>query len=423
MASLLATVPPSEKHLFDENKLSALFKEHGGFYNFFRNSKPSGSGKPQTFGGDRALRGSSSEKPSTRPSSNREGFHQKASFSSDKKKQIEEGIGHHRSPEIFLDHQALVEDEIQKIYDSQNRREFQGGQLRHFTKRWKPSTIPVSDSLCARLETRPSTEVDRELTEFIKSGVLERKNVPSGFLSTVFLLQKSDGSLSPVFNLKRLNEYLRPGKFRLITHSKVPGFLQRKDFLAKIDISQAYLHVHIKESHRRYLAMYYRKKIYCWTALPFGLSSAPLAFSRISNWLAGQLRKRGVRVMVYLDDFLLANQDKHLLIQQLKEIVNFLTFLGWKINVPKSILVPSRKLEYLGIMWNPWTDLKFLSEKKTKRLKLTLNKIMSQQKWSWQQAKSLLGTLEFASFVVPLGRVFCRNLQRAACLLPKDFLN
>ena len=35
MASLLARVTSSENDLFDEEKLSILFEEYGGFYNFF----------------------------------------------------------------------------------------------------------------------------------------------------------------------------------------------------------------------------------------------------------------------------------------------------------------------------------------------------------------------------------------------------
>lgn len=73
--------------------------------------------------------------------------------------------------------------------------------------------------------------------------------------------------------------------------------------MGKIDISQAYFHIPIRESHRRYLAFSYENQLYQMTSLPFDLSSAPLAFSRVSKWIASMLRARGIRVLVYLDDF------------------------------------------------------------------------------------------------------------------------
>ena len=79
-----------------------------------------------------------------------------------------------------------------------------------------------------------------------------------------------------MFNLKRLNDFLRLKKFRLVSHFKVPNFLQAGDYLAKIDLSQASFHVPVKESHRRFLSLSFRGLVYEMVCLPFGLlASAP----------------------------------------------------------------------------------------------------------------------------------------------------
>ncbi|XP_063382987.1 uncharacterized protein LOC134669396 [Cydia fagiglandana] len=45
---------------------------------------------------------------------------------------------------------------------------------------------------------------------------------------------------------------------------------------------------------------------------------------------------------------------------------------------------------------------------------------MTRRSWNWKEGSSLIGKLGFASLVVPLGRLFTRNLQRAGRLLSED---
>lgn len=163
---------------------------------------------------------------------------------------------------------------------------------------------------------------------------------------------------------KSLNFFLKPAKFRLINQNHIPNFLQENDYLGKLDISQAYFHIPIKKSHRRYLAFAYAGEIFQMTALPFGLSSTPLlAFARVSKWLASYLRERGIRVLVYLNDFLFANQDPNLLEGQIKYVVNLLQSLGWCVNLQKSV-VPRKQIEFLGIIWNTEINQKYIKYNK-----------------------------------------------------------
>lgn len=230
----------------------------------------------------------------------------------------------------------------------------------------KPPLVPFSRKLTRRFATKPSESMSSEIKAMIKSKIIVKSEQSSGFLSIMFLTPKQNGKYRQIFNLRRLNKYLRPKRFRLANHSTVTRFLQRGDFLGKIDLSQAYFHIPIKKSHQRFLAFCYEGKVYQMTCLPFGLSSAPLAFSRITNWIAGRLRELGIRTLVYLDDFLFAHQDSETLSKQLKVAMTFLQSLGWEINREKAILSPVTGLEFLGIIWNVQKNLLVLPESKKK---------------------------------------------------------
>uniref|UniRef100_A0A8D8TT41 Protein P n=3 Tax=Cacopsylla melanoneura TaxID=428564 RepID=A0A8D8TT41_9HEMI len=312
-----------------------------------------------------------------------------------------------------------------------------GGRLRFFTDSWirlgaPPALVKIISGYSIPFSARPPlaplgispqfcTPVSPEMSAHIRSmqatGVLTPIHTGSGFLSRMFLVPKGDGSTRPVLNLKRLNLFLSPRKFQLVSQFKIPSFLQQGDYLIKLDLSQAYFHVPVKETHQRFLALSYNGTLLAMTCLPFGLATAPQAFASLSNWVASLLRKRGMRVVVYLDDFCLANQDPLVLKEQGRQVVLLLEELGWIVNFPKSSLTPSPALQFLGIMWDPHQDLKWLPLVKQEVLRNLILSLLHVKVWELDSARSLLGHLGFASFVIPLGRLHSRRVQRQAMRL------
>ncbi|CAG9136889.1 unnamed protein product [Plutella xylostella] len=262
-----------------------------------------------------------------------------------------------------------------------------------------------------------------EVQKMAAQGVIERASQGPGFESHLFLVKKSDGSHRPVLNLKALNNFLVSGKFRLVNMYKVPYFFQPNDWMMKIDLSQAYFHVPVAESHRRFLRFVApcghpsrcpedppQHCVWQMTSLPFGLASAPRTFATLSNWVAQQLRLRGMRVLVYLDDYLLVNQSRRRLRDHAHQAKALLHELGWVINKGKSSAQPVQNIEFLGIEWSTVQNIKSLPREKLFKLQGCLEKFLVAPAWSPLDLQKLVGWLNFASFIVPYGRINFRSL-------------
>lgn len=341
-----------------------------------------------------------------------------------------------RVPEPILPHPAGI-GEIKRINEIDSK-SFRAGQLRLFHAHWEElgappyilkmikgyripfKTKPPLSMPNFRHQTSQSVEMSEIIEKMLVQGVLEAAEVTPSFISTIFLRPKSDGTLRPIFNLKNLNWFIHPGKFRLINVQRVPHFLQAKDWMAKIDLHQAYFHLPVKECHRRFLRLIYADKLLQMTCLPFGLSSAPKTFASLTNWIAQKLRERGIRILVYLDDFFLVNQDPDTLNSQTQVTLNMLKQLGWIINTKKSVLKPRRALEFLGVMWNPWQNTKYLPERLSTKVVDQTTQLLKRGVATLKDLQTITGLMNFASFVVQRGRLHYRATQAMSNKLLKS---
>jgi hypothetical protein len=98
------------------------------------------------------------------------------------------------------------------------------------------------------------------------------------------------------------------------TLNKVINLVKPKDWAISIDLRDAYLHVPLFPKHRQYLRFCIQGRCYQWKTLCFGPTSAPRVFTKIVSVVAAILRAQSIRVAIYLDDWLVVNQNKQHLI-------------------------------------------------------------------------------------------------------------
>ncbi|KAM4038352.1 uncharacterized protein ACNLHF_016660 [Anomaloglossus baeobatrachus] len=66
------------------------------------------------------------------------------------------------------------------------------------------------------------------------------------------------------------------------------------DFLASIDIRDAYLHIPIFPAHQRFLRFVVQEQHFQFTALPFGLSTAPRVFTKVMATVMASFLQSGL---------------------------------------------------------------------------------------------------------------------------------
>lgn len=84
--------------------------------------------------------------------------------------------------------------------------------------------------------------------------------------------------------------------------------------------------------------------------MAFGLAPAPRVFTKLLKVVVSSLRKQGMRLVIYLDDKLLLNESKEGIVSNTKTTIEILQLLGFLINWEKSVLIPSQRIEYLGLL-------------------------------------------------------------------------
>ena len=180
-----------------------------------------------------------------------------------------------------------------------------------------------------------------EIGDLLQKGAISEVPHPQGgFYSTLFLVPKKDGGQRPVINLKALNQFVHPHHFKMEGVNAMKDLMKQNDWLAKVDLKDAYFTIPIHHTQRKYLRFVFQQKTYQFNCLPFGLSSAPWVFIKTLKPAAALLRELGVRMVVYIDNILILAESRELAQQQASGLTYLLQCLGFVVNDKKSILKP-----------------------------------------------------------------------------------
>ena len=175
-----------------------------------------------------------------------------------------------------------------------------------------------------------------------KAAIKAVQPAANQFISSLFLVEKvqSKGEYRPIINLKPLNRFVEEWSFKMEGLPVVCSLIQPNDFMMKLDLKDAYYSVPVHPEYRRFLRFVFNRKTFEFQCLPFGLKSAPRAFTRLMTPVIAHIRSLGIRIVIYLDDILILHQDPSVLQSIFRKVVSLLEGLGFLINLNKCSQFP-----------------------------------------------------------------------------------
>ncbi|XP_022784519.1 uncharacterized protein LOC111325067 [Stylophora pistillata] len=254
--------------------------------------------------------------------------------------------------------------------------------------------------------------IDKELGELFQKQAIHLVSEHDhnvGFVSGLFVIPKKGGGQRPVFNLRQLNRFIQYKHFKMEGIHMLKDLPKPNDFMAKIDLKDAYFTVPIWKGHQKFLRFLW--KPWEFACLPFGIASAPRVFTKILKPVIGLLRKQGIRLIIYLDGFLLIASTEETLTYHITLTVTLLEILGFVVNYQKSQLNPTQSIEFLGFRINSVTLNISLPLDKVKSIRRECQKVLENLDITIRELVLLLGKLSASIQAVFPAPLHYRHIQ------------
>jgi ribonuclease HI len=273
------------------------------------------------------------------------------------------------------------------------------------------SVVPTIDS--RRQNPVKNSIIWQEISTMLEKRALEEVLDPStpGFYSLLFVVPKKGGKWRPIIDLSILNTFLVRKTFKMETVKSICSLLHKGAWTFSIDLTDAYFHIPIHPTSRKFLRICYGGRVFQFRALPFGISIAPWLFTKVLSSIKLGTDPRVLALFQYIDDWLGECMRKRVCSNQIKVLLNLCQTLGLQVNLEKSDLVPTQQFSFIGIYFDLVLGTIRPTKENIQKLIEAVTLFLTLTLWSAQQWQSLIGILGAQDRFVPWGRYRLRPIQ------------
>jgi hypothetical protein len=309
-----------------------------------------------------------------------------------------------------------------------------GGRLTHFQRDWRLTIrdkfalsviskgyhldwvqVPQISNHVLHTQLKKQTYLlQEEIDQMLEKGAIEEVvPITPGFWSTFFLVPKKDtDQMRPVINLRGLNKFVKTPTFKMHTPQSILRMIHKGNWLASIDLKDAYFHVPMDPQFYKYLRFAFHGKSYQFRVLPFGLSTAPRVFTKVLAPVVGYLHQQGVHLYPYLDDCLLVEKTPDMLQRSMEITLLTLQRLGFMINVKKSQLTMTQRIHFLGMEIDTQLSTVFLPTSKVEKIQAYARTFLPAGIYrTAHHYMKFLGLMASTLTMIPKARLHMRPIQ------------
>ena len=254
--------------------------------------------------------------------------------------------------------------------------------------------------------------IDAEIQNLLNIKVIEKvKSIEGEYISPIFVTPKKNGEYRMILNLKKLNEHVEYHHFKMDTFEMALHLIKQNCYMASVDLRHAYYSVPIDEQYQKYLRFIWKGSIYQYTCLPNGLASAPRLFTKLMKVVYATLRRSGHINIGYIDDSLLIGDTIAECSLNIQDTVKLVSDLGFIVHEKKSVLIPTKKIQFLGFLIDSEKMIVTLTLDKKEMIHEESQKLLSKQISKIREVASYIGLIISSFSAVDYGQLYYRDIE------------
>ncbi|UYV84361.1 K02A2.6-like [Cordylochernes scorpioides] len=185
--------------------------------------------------------------------------------------------------------------------------------------------------------------VREELEKMSKLGVIKKINKPTEWSHPMVVVKKPNGDVRICIDPRKLNYWIKRERYMMPSPEEVLALIQKANIYTVLDAKYAFWQIPLTDEASLLTTMSTPYGRYCYTRMPYGLSSAPEIFQRIIH----QLYLGVPNVVTYMNDVLIYSDSETEHLKILEQVLKIARENGLKFDKTKTQLMqPS--VRYLG---------------------------------------------------------------------------
>lgn len=253
------------------------------------------------------------------------------------------------------------------------------------------------------------------LNEMIECGAYVEVNERPLYLHPLGLVNTSNKPRL-VEDCSRANEFLKPFKhlFEFSTQSidRLRPWIDSSSFFIKVDVKKAYKWIEMSESSLPVLGVSLKGRYFLLKAMPFGLMNSAFYWNKAYQELVASLSFEK-RSCVHFDDLIAVFQTKQKAYDGVTELLSLLWDARLKPS-DSSVLIPTQRIEGLGIVMDAKEGTFSITEKRVKKARERCIALLNAHSVTPRDISKFTGVIVSMLPVLPTCNLFCRRLYSCA---------